>query len=145
MARVEHAIEIQCPPDDVFATITDPARLPEWQGTAVEAELEGGGPMQPGARVREVRSFLGRRIESTVEILEVDPPTRFVLRSAAGPVLFHVEHVVEPTGDGSRLRISMEGEARGVLGVAARVAVKAADRQLRADLESLKTMLEPAP
>jgi hypothetical protein len=36
----------------------------------------------------------------------------------------------------------MEGEARGMLGMAARVAVKAADKQLRTDLKSLKALLE---
>jgi hypothetical protein len=57
-------------------------------------------------------------------------------------VTFHVEQTVEPIATGSRVRIEMEGEARGMLGVAARVAVKAADRQLRADLDSLKALLE---
>lgn len=122
--------------------LTDPARLAEWQGTVVEAELEGEGPMGAGARVREVRSFLGKRIESTVEILEHEPPSRFVLRSAAGPVSFRVEQTVEPTGAGSRVRVQMEGEARGVLGLGAKLAVKAAERQLRTDLDALKRLLE---
>lgn len=142
MARIEQSVEIARAPEEVFAVLTDPARLAEWQGTVVEAALEGEGPMRAGARVREVRSFLGKRIESTVEILEHEPPSRFALRSAAGPVTFRVEQTVEPSGDGSRVRIQMAGEARGVLGLGARVAVKAAERQLRTDLEALKRLLE---
>lgn len=142
MARIEHSIEIDRTPDDVFALLTDPGRLHEWQGTAVEAEHQGDGPLRAGSRVREVRSFLGRRIETTVEIVEVVAPERFALRSTAGPVEFDVRQSVEPTPTGSRVRIAMEGTARGVLGVAARVAVKAADRQLKTDLASLKKLLE---
>jgi carbon monoxide dehydrogenase subunit G len=142
MARIEQSIEIARPPADVFAVLTDPARLADWQGTVVEAQLEGDGPMRAGARVREVRSFLGKRIESTVEILEHEPPTRFALCSAAGPVTFRVEQTVEPAGAGSRVRVRMEGEARGVLGLGARVAVKAAERQLRTDLDALRRLLE---
>lgn len=142
MARIEQTVEIERPPEDVFAVLTDPGRLADWQGTVVEAELEGDGPMRAGARVREVRSFLGKRIESTVEILEHEPPSRFALRSAAGPVSFHVEQSVEPTASGSRVRVSMEGEARGVMAVGSRIAVKAAERQLKSDLASLKRLLE---
>jgi uncharacterized protein YndB with AHSA1/START domain len=142
MASIEHSIEIGRSPADVFSVLTDPSRLREWQGTALEAEIQGEGPLRPGSRVREVRSFLGRRIESTVEIVEVEPPSRFVLRSSAGPVTFHIQQTVAPTAAGSRVRIVMEGEARGMLGMAARVAVKAADKQLRSDLESLKSLLE---
>jgi carbon monoxide dehydrogenase subunit G len=142
VARIEQSVEIARAPEEVFAVLTDPARLAEWQGTVVEAALEGEGPIRAGARVREVRSFLGKRIESTVEILEHEPPSRFALRSAAGPVTFRVEQTVEPSGDGSRVRIQMEGEARGVLGLGARVAVKAAERQLRTDLDALKRLLE---
>jgi carbon monoxide dehydrogenase subunit G len=142
MARIEQSVEIARPPAEVFAVLADPTRLAEWQGTVVEAELEGEEPMRAGTRVREVRSFLGKRIESTVEILEHEPPTRFALRSAAGPVTFRVEQTVEPVATGSRVRVQMEGEARGVLGLGARVAVKAAERQLRTDLDTLKRLLE---
>lgn len=142
MARIEQWVEIDRPPADVFAVLTDPGRLGEWQGTVVEARLEGDGPLGAGSRVREVRSFLGKRIESTVEILEHEPPSRFALRSTAGPVTFRVEQTVEPAAAGSRLRVELEGEAHGFFGIGARLAVKAAERQLRSDLESLKRLLE---
>jgi hypothetical protein len=57
-------------------------------------------------------------------------------------VTFHIQQTVAPTAAGSLVRIVMEGEARGMLGMAARVAVKAADKQLRTDLKSLKALLE---
>jgi uncharacterized protein YndB with AHSA1/START domain len=142
VAKIEHSVEIDKPPVDVFAVLTDPTRLREWQGTVLEARHESEGPLRAGSRVHEVRSFLGRRIESTVEIVEVEAPSRFVLRSSAGPVTFHIEQTVAPTAAGSMVRIVMEGEARGMLGMAARVAVKAADKQLRTDLKSLKALLE---
>jgi uncharacterized protein YndB with AHSA1/START domain len=142
MARIEHTVEIARAPEEVFAVLTDPARLHEWQGTLVEARLEGEGPLRAGSRVHEVRTFLGKRIESTVEILEHEEPRRFVLSSSAGPVRFRVEQTVEPAPAGSRVRVVLEGRARGLLGVGAGVAVRAAERQLKADFAKLKTLLE---
>jgi uncharacterized protein YndB with AHSA1/START domain len=60
MVRVEHSLVIERPPAEVFAYTTDPANLPEWQSTALEARSDG----QEGAHLTEVRKFLGRRMES---------------------------------------------------------------------------------
>ena len=57
---------IDLPPDEVFAYATDPANVPEWQSSALETTVDG--PLQAGATGREVRTFLGRRMESTIRI-----------------------------------------------------------------------------
>ena len=66
--RMEHMVVIQRPPGEVFAYLTDVSKLPEWQSSASEASVEG--EMGLGARVHEVRSLLGRRAESTLEVTE---------------------------------------------------------------------------
>jgi uncharacterized protein YndB with AHSA1/START domain len=47
-------------PDIVFAFITDPARLPEWQPRVVRVEQLDEGPMRAGSRMREVRNVRAR-------------------------------------------------------------------------------------
>ena len=72
MIEVEHTLQIARPVEDVFGYLTDVSRIPEWQASAEEATLEG--ELGAGARIREVRSFMGRRAASTMEITEFDPP-----------------------------------------------------------------------
>ena len=64
--RVESSIVIDRPPEEVFAYATDPAHAPEWQSSALETVVDG--PVQAGASGKEVRKFLGRRMESTMRI-----------------------------------------------------------------------------
>ena len=68
MIEVEHTLEIARPVEEVFAYLTDVARLPEWQSSAESAELEG--ELREGARIKEVRAFMGRRATSTLEVSE---------------------------------------------------------------------------
>jgi uncharacterized protein YndB with AHSA1/START domain len=73
MARAGHSVVIERAPDEVFAYLTDPERLPEWQASALEASQESPGPMSVGTRVREVRKFLGRRMETLLEVTGMSP------------------------------------------------------------------------
>ena len=43
MAPIVSTIEVTRPPEEVFAFVTDPTRLREWQDGVVSARMEGGG------------------------------------------------------------------------------------------------------
>jgi uncharacterized protein YndB with AHSA1/START domain len=60
--RIEFSIDVDRPPSEVFAYLTDAENLPQWQSSAVEAHWEG--EKKRGARVKEARKFLGRRMDS---------------------------------------------------------------------------------
>ena len=89
--RAELTIEIARTPEDVFAYLTDVANLPEWQ-SGVRAAARSGD------RIEETRSFLGREMHTTLEILESEPPRVFTLKALDGPVRFTVTHELEPAG-----------------------------------------------
>ena len=80
--RIEHEVTIDRPAADVFAYVTDFSRVPEWQATAIEGRLESER-MEQGARAFEVRKVLGRELESTLTIVEYDPPRRFATEVAS--------------------------------------------------------------
>jgi len=141
MVKVEDAVEIARPPADVFEFVTDPARFREWQATVVEVE-PADGDRGVGARLRDVREFMGRRASSILEVTQFEPPTAYTLRVLEGAVRYEIQHRLEPVGDGTRLTICARGKPPGLLGFAARPLVRAAKRQLRADLQALKSVLE---
>ena len=80
--RAELTVEIARTPEEVFAYLTDVANLPEWQSGVRAAE-------QKGDRIEETRSFLGREMHTTLEILESEPPRVFTLKALDGPVPVH--------------------------------------------------------
>ena len=88
MIHVEHTVEIDRPPAEVFDYMMDMANLPEWQSSAIEAHWEG--ERAAGSHIVEVRKFLGKRIESEVEVTEYEPNRRFCLKALSGPVPFSV-------------------------------------------------------
>src|SRR5919201_726285 len=140
MIRFEFSVDIARPPSDVFAYLTDPTNLPEWQSSAIEAHWEG--EKAPGAHVKEVRKFLGRRMESELEVTEYEPDRRFALKVLSGPVPFSVQHTLDPRDGGTRLTFVGEGEPGGFFKLAEPIVSRTAERQFKSDFETLKDVLE---
>jgi uncharacterized protein YndB with AHSA1/START domain len=138
--RIEFTTDVDRPPSEVFAYLTDAESLPEWQSGAVEARWEG--EKAPGAHVTEVRKFLGRRMESELEVTEYEPDRRFALKVLSGPVPFSVEHTLEPRDGGTRLTFVGEGEPGGFFKLAEPIVARTAERQFKGDFETLKDVLE---
>ena len=140
MVHIEFSIDVDRPPSEVFAYLTDAGSLPEWQSSAVEAHWEGDKAR--GAHVKEVRKFLGRRMESDLEVTEYEPDQRFALKVLSGPVPFSVRHTLEPRNGGTRLTFVGEGEPGGFFKLAEPIVARTAERQFKSDFETLKEVLE---
>jgi len=130
--RAELTIEIARTPEDVFAYLSDVSNLPAWQSGVRAAE-------QTGDRIEETRSFLGREMHTTLEILESEPPRLFTLKALEGPVRFTVRHTLEPAGNGTQLTVVAEGD---VPGFASGIVAQQAKRQFSKDFARLKEILE---
>ena len=138
--RFDVEIDIDRPPEDVFALLTDIPRLPEWQRSAVSAAAEG--EVAVGGRIRETRRFLGREYAVVHEVTAYDPPHRFDIRSVEGPIPLSVRHTLEPSGGGTRLEVVGEANPKGVLRFAAGGIAKTAEAEFHRDFERLKELLE---
>ena len=82
----EQTIQIDRSPEDVFAYMTDTAKLSSWQPTTVDVLRDREGPLVLGERFHEVHAALGRRLQSTVEVAQYDAPRAFALRILDGPL-----------------------------------------------------------
>lgn len=142
---IAHSIEIDRPPEVVFAYLDQLERHDEWQAEIVSTRVETDGPIGVGTRVREIRKIGGREQDASYEITEHEPPRRTAFRGVAGPVRPLGTVVVEPIGDGSKARVSIDfdlvGHGFGKLIVPlarmqARKSIVNSQEQLKAKLEA---------
>ncbi len=119
MIRVELAIEVHRAVDEVFAYVTDPARLADWQPNLVSVSKETAGPMGAGTRLREVRRGpSGRTVEALVEVAEYDVNRRFDLRIISGPLPIDGRHRFSSVDGLTRIDLVAEGRVGGALRLA---------------------------
>ena len=116
MAPITESIEIARPPEDVFAYVTDPTHLSEWQESIVSVRREGSGPVTEGTRVVVTRRVGRREMTMTVELRELNPPRSWSVRGLEGPVRGMVKGTVDPVqdGEGSRVTLSLDFEPHGI-------------------------------
>lgn len=138
------SVTVERPPDEVFAVLTDPQRLPEWQPLVEHVEvLAGGPPLRRGSRVREVRRAGPKRLEQIVEISDHEPPERFGLRIVEGPVHIHGDVVLRRLGeDATEVRVRAFGRAPRAMRLLGPLLEPLLARQLRKQYVALKTLVE---
>lgn len=142
---ITHSIDVARRPEEVFAYLDQHERHGEWQKTIVSSNVETEGPVRVGTRVHEIRKVGGREQDTSYEVTEHEPPRRSSFRGTAGPVRPVGTVTVEPIGDGSSSRVSLEfnlvGHGIGVLlaplaRFQAKKEIPVAHEQLKARLES---------
>ena len=107
-------IEIQAPPEAVYAAITDPAQLSQWWGDddtyhadQWEIDLRVGGRYVSRGKGKD-----GKPFEVRGEYLEVDPPRVLVqtwIASFGGEAASVVRWELAPSGRGTRLKMTHSG------------------------------------
>jgi carbon monoxide dehydrogenase subunit G len=145
MPRVEEGIVIDRPPEAVFEFVTTPEKDYLWMATAVERKPEPAGPIGVGSRIRAVDKFLGRRIESTLEITEHEPSRRSAIR-LEGPIKARGSYDLQPLDGRTRFVWTLGAES----GLGGLYLGKLTDplvtllfrRRVRFDLRRLKETLE---
>ena len=143
MPPITHSIEIARRPEDVFAYIDDLVRHPEWQEQIVSIRVDPG-PTQVGTQAVERRRMGRREQEVAYEVTEHEPPRRFAFRGTGGPIRVVGNGTVEPVGDGSRSRvtINLDFTGHGVGKLLVPAARSQARKQVPKDQQRLKERLE---
>ena len=130
------------PRSEVAQVATDPARDPEWIGGIKEARELTESPLGVGSRAQRVATFLGRRIEYVLEVVEFERDSLLVMKSIKGPFPMKVTYRFHDAAEGTRMSIRVEGDATGFFRIAAPLLAQAVRRNVSKDLLGLKSLLE---
>jgi carbon monoxide dehydrogenase subunit G len=145
MAPISCAIDVDRPPEEVFAYVTDPTRFHEWQKNVEGGHAEGGDPLRVGAKCVTTRRIGLMKRPVTSEIAVAEPPQRWAVRGIDGPIRAQVDVRVEPFDDASRSRLTIaidfEGHGIGALLVPLLVR-REARAEMPANLQALKQRVE---
>ena len=135
---------IDRPPAQVAGYAADPGTAPEWYANINSVEWVTEPPLRVGSRMNFEAVFLGRTLRYTYEIVEYEPGTRLVMRTAQGPFPMETTYTWEPAGSGTRMTLRNRGEPAGFSRMAAPMMAAAMRRANRADLARIKALLERA-
>ena len=137
---------IMAPIEAVFATMTEIERWPDIISGISDIEVLTAGPMAIGTTFRETRQMYGRTATEEMTVAEFNAPHLFVLTAENHGTFYRAEHVLEPDGENTRMKMSFEGTpvtlfARllSPLGLFMKNSVK---KMLEADLAELKSAAE---
>ena len=134
---------IERPVDVVAYYATDPSNAPEWYANITRVEWKTDGGVEAGAEVAFEARFLGRRLEYTYELVEVEPGARLVMRTAEGPFPMETTYTWSAVdGTSTRMTLRNRGEPVGFSKLLAPFMAPAMRRANRKDLAKLKAILE---
>jgi len=143
MAHVEMTEHVEAPIEDVFELFIDVKRWPEFMPSGEIKEVTG--PLDKvGTRVHSVMQFLGRKMDSWDEIVEVERPRLLKMVSREG-MESTATYRLTPAGEGTDVVVETDYELpAGFLGhIADRVFIeKWMERQMRHASENFKALAE---
>ena len=109
-------IEIERPRDEVFAFAGDPRNATAWYKNIKAVDWETPPPAVIGSRLRFSARFLGRTLNYTYEVREIQLGSRFVMATAQGPFPMETTYTWEDAADGAtRMTLRNRGEPRDSL------------------------------
>jgi uncharacterized membrane protein len=136
-------IEINRPREEVAAFAADPSNAPAWYKNIKAIDWETPPPAVVGSRIRFRAQFLGRTLEYTYEVRELQPGRRLVMATDQGPFPMETTYSWEDATAGvTAMTLRNRGEPSGFAAITAPVMTRAMRNANQADLRRLKRLLE---
>jgi carbon monoxide dehydrogenase subunit G len=109
------SVQIDRPPEEVFAFVADARNRPLWDESVDTEELTSPEPIGVGSTVRTGLRSMGRDYVLTWEIVEFQPPTRQRIESTSGPFPTTLVYELSGQDEGTLVEFSITGRPSGAL------------------------------
>jgi ligand-binding SRPBCC domain-containing protein len=136
-------VDIARPREAVAAYASDPDNATSWYENIKAVEWRTPRPLTTGSRLAFVAQFLGRRLEYTYEIRELESGRKLVMSTEQGPFPMETTYTFEDAGpDRTRMTLRNRGAPSGFATLGTPVMGRAMRRANTKDLHRLKQILE---
>ena len=141
---VDVAVEalLPCSREVVASYAGDPSNAPQWYANIVSVSWQTSPPVAVGSRMDFEARFLGRRLNYTYEVVELEPGERLVMRTADGPFPMETTYTWVSVPDGTCMRLRNRGTPSGFAKVAAPMMAMAMKGAMTKDLARLADRLQ---
>ena len=139
---LDDTIEIDRPPEEVFAYLIDVSNDPAWQKGLAEARFTSPGPVGVGTTGLHRAKPMGMTIEVGWQLTEHEEPSRVAWTFISGPFTGTESYALEPIPGGTRLTHKAELEPHGLLRFLRPLIVGMFVKQSEEAVEELKQILE---
>ena len=142
MIQINSSTLICQPIKRVFEFISTPENDFQWQyGTLASTRLPGQ-ILGPGACFQSVGNFMGLRVQTTFEVTEYEPSTRYGFKSLSGPLQSFTSFTFEIAKGYTQVKLSMQANLTNMVELSENVLEKKMKRQFKENLAMLKNILE---
>jgi len=141
--KFKYRIDIDAKPEEVFAYISDLTKHSEWnEGLTIEKVSEG--EVAVGTEYRSNGKQLGKSVDNTVKVTEIDSPRKFSFTGSDGKLEFLQELNLSAHNGGTRLDRLTTAEVNPIMAMMFTILIGPlfANRSMRKSLRKLKANLE---
>ncbi len=139
MIKVEHQIEIEASPEEVFDLLADHTEFPKWHPFIEEAGLYDKKPIRPGSKGFAKGKFKGRVIENDIVYERFDRPKFVIGDITFGNVIATISNEFVPIPKGTRVIYRVEVKLEGLMQLSEPFIKSGLSEQVK---ETLKTLNE---
>jgi uncharacterized protein YndB with AHSA1/START domain len=138
----ETSVRIERPIEAVFDYLSDPTTFPRWNSAVQSVRETSAGADGVGATYLMERELPSGRAENALEVVELNRPTLFVIRTTAGPTPFLYRYVLSDDDGATLLELAAEVELGGLAGALGPLASRTVKRGVDSNFADLKRILE---
>jgi ligand-binding SRPBCC domain-containing protein len=145
MQEFTKTIDIGRPPEFVWPYLSESDKIQQVANfESIEQTPEG--PVEKGTRWHQTMRMLGKKLDTSDEVIEIEEGSRLVMRSVDSPFPYTLEYILTGTEDGTDVVCMVEmGETGGFFGKFTEpVVARLMEHEFRAQLERLKALVEAA-
>ena len=135
-------VRIERPVEEVFDYVSDPENFAAWNSAVRSVKATAPGADGVGATYSMERELPGGAAQNELEVVEVNRPSLFVIRTTSGPTPFLYRYVLADEGGATLLQLSAEVELGGLAGALGPLASRAVKRGVDSNFADLKRILE---
>jgi uncharacterized protein YndB with AHSA1/START domain len=142
LIQFDTSVQIDCPPEDVFAYVANENNLARWNSAVQSVQKISSGPTGTGATYHMVRQLPQGRAENTYEITAFQPNKAMTIETTSGPTPFRYHYRFEPADTGTELSLAAEVKTSGLASLAAPLLSRGIKSGVEANFATLKQILE---